>query len=143
MSDEKIHLSDEQWRARLTPEQYAVCRRGGTEPPFTGALLNEKRPGTYHCVCCGAPLFASEAKFDSGSGWPSFNAPVSETALVTALDLSHGMRRQEIRCARCDAHLGHVFPDGPPPTGLRFCVNSVCLDFRPASEEVGEQGGAP
>jgi len=143
MHDEKCRLSDEEWRARLTPEQYRVCRQGGTEPPFSGALLHEKRPGTYHCVCCGAPLFDAAAKFDSGSGWPSFTAPVSASALTNALDLSHGMRRVEIRCARCDAHLGHVFEDGPAPTGLRYCVNAVCLAFRPASEVVGEEPGGP
>ncbi len=126
---------DDPWRRRLTPEQYAVCRLKGTEPPFSGALLHEKRPGIYRCVCCGAPLFSSRHKFDSGSGWPSFTDPIEPTALATAPDLSHGMHRIEILCARCGAHLGHVFADGPPPSGRRYCVNSVALDFQPGDED--------
>ncbi len=128
---EAWRLSEEEWQRRLTPEQFRVCRQGGTEPPFTGRWVHEKRPGVYHCVCCGAALFDAAAKFDSGSGWPSFTAPLDTDALETRLDLSHGMRRVEVLCHRCRAHLGHVFEDGPPPTGLRFCINSICLDFRP------------
>ncbi|WP_051928992.1 peptide-methionine (R)-S-oxide reductase MsrB [Thermopetrobacter sp. TC1] len=118
-------------RRKLTPEQYRITQQCGTEPPFSHPLYTEKRPGTYHCVVCEAPLFTSDAKFESGTGWPSFFAPISADALKEREDLSHGMRRIEVRCARCDAHLGHVFPDGPPPTGLRFCINGTALLFRP------------
>ena len=128
----RIEKSEAEWLKQLTPEQYAVARQGGTEPAFTGVYYDSKQPGLYRCVCCKAELFSSEAKYDSGSGWPSYWQPVSEDAVTTHEDLSHGMRRVEVRCADCDAHLGHVFPDGPDPTGLRYCINSVCLELEPA-----------
>jgi peptide-methionine (R)-S-oxide reductase len=130
-SKEKIIRTDAEWQAELTPEQYRIARKQGTEQAFTGPYWDEKKPGLYSCVCCGAPLFGSETKFDSGTGWPSFYAPVSESALESHADNSHLMHRTEIRCARCDAHLGHVFPDGPKPTGLRFCTNGTSLKFSP------------
>lgn len=119
--------SDAQWQEKLTEEQYRICRLGGTERAFTGAYYTDNSPGTYYCVCCDAPLFSSNAKYNSGSGWPSYFQPVSEGAIRELFDSSHGMRRIEIRCAQCDSHLGHVFPDGPAPTGLRYCVNSASL----------------
>jgi methionine-R-sulfoxide reductase len=125
----KVERTDEEWRERLTPDQYLVARGKGTERPFCGTLLDNKKKGLYRCVCCGLPLFSSEAKFDSGTGWPSFFQPVAPENVVTAEDRSYGMRRTEILCARCDCHLGHVFDDGPRPTGLRFCVNSESLTF--------------
>jgi methionine-R-sulfoxide reductase len=126
---DKLVLSEEQWRERLSPMQYLITRRKGTERAFCGNLLDNKRQGVYVCVCCRLPLFSSSAKFNSGTGWPSFFQPVAPENVATEADLSHGMRRVEILCARCDAHLGHVFPDGPAPTGDRHCVNSESLDF--------------
>lgn len=133
MSD-KVELGDEEWRARLTPEQYRILRRAGTEPSFSGALLDVKDEGEFRCAGCGEPLFDSAAKFDSGSGWPSFTAPMDEDAVEERVDDSHGMVRTEVRCARCSGHLGHVFPDGPGPAGLRYCINSAALDFRKSGD---------
>ena len=121
--------SNEQWRDKLTPEQYRVTREKGTERPFTGKYDDHFEEGTYRCVCCGAPLFQSETKFDAGCGWPSFYAPADGEKVAEETDLSHGMRRTEVHCNDCGAHLGHVFPDGPVPTGLRYCINSASLDF--------------
>ena len=131
---EKLKLEDEEWRQKLTPEQYRVLRQAGTETPFTGDLLSVKQEGEFRCAGCGAPLFESGAKYDSGCGWPSFTAPMGEDAIEERVDHSHGMTRTEVRCARCEGHLGHVFPDGPGPEGLRYCINSAALSFGGKSE---------
>ena len=131
---EKLDRADAEWRATLTPEQYRVLREGGTEPPFSGELLDVKDPGEFRCAACGEPVFDSDAKYDSGSGWPSFTEPSEPDKVSELSDASHGMTRTEVRCARCDGHLGHVFPDGPGPEGQRYCINSAALSFADGQE---------
>lgn len=132
MTDQpRVQKSEAEWREQLTPEQYRVTREHGTERPWSHLYNTEKRDGTYHCVACGTPLFTAETKFESGSGWPSFFKPISDEAVGESTDFSHGMKRVEAHCANCGAHLGHVFPDGPNPTGLRYCMNGTSLKFEP------------
>jgi peptide-methionine (R)-S-oxide reductase len=131
---DKLHLSEEEWRERLSPEQYHVLREAGTERAFTGKYEQNKADGMYICAGCGTPLFSSDTKYNSGSGWPSYFQPVAGEAVEEHSDASHGMIRTEVRCAKCEGHLGHLFPDGPAPTGLRYCINSASLDFKPKGE---------
>ena len=133
---DKLKLTEEQWKQRLTTEEFHVLRQHGTERAWTGCFVATKEPGTYVCAGCGNPLFRSGTKFESGTGWPSFTQPVGPDAVVNIEDRSHGMLRTEVRCARCDGHLGHVFPDGPPPTGLRYCMNSVSMKHVPDGQPI-------
>lgn len=143
---EKVELSDDQWRQRLSPSQFRVLRSQGTERPFCGTLLDNKKSGVYSCAGCGLPLFTSDTKFNSGTGWPSFFQPIAAENVIEREDMSHGMVRVEVQCARCDGHLGHVFPDGPLPTRLRYCLNSESLNFTPSDQLAtlaDPAGGAP
>ena len=133
---DKLRFSEEEWKQRLTPEEYRVLRQHGTESPWDGCFVKTKEPGTYVCTACGNPLFKSGEKFESGTGWPSFTQPITQEAVTEREDRSYGMTRTEVLCARCDSHLGHVFPDGPPPTGLRYCINSVAMKHVPEGKLV-------
>jgi len=142
----KVEMTDDQWKKALTPEQYHIARQKGTERPFTSPFEDSKEIGTFYCAACGNPLFKSDAKFESGCGWPSFYEPISKSAIIYTPDNTHGMSRTETQCGRCKAHLGHVFEDGPPPTGLRFCINGVVLDFekaKDAEKKYNEENKAP
>jgi peptide-methionine (R)-S-oxide reductase len=139
MEMDKLNRTDAEWRAKLTPEQYRILRQAGTEPPFSGDLLDVKHKGEFRCAACGEPLFASDHKYDSGSGWPSFTKPKDPDKVSEQHDVTHGMTRTEVRCARCDGHLGHVFPDGPGPEGQRYCINSAALSFAEADKGKDER----